>query len=64
MNYKTTLSGTLNTSQNLVFPFFSNEEKRGSVEYVFGFNGKEKDDEITGVAGSHYTADIGCMIVG
>ncbi len=57
MNYKTTISGTLNTSQNLVFPFFSNEEKRGSVEYVFGFNGMEKDDEIAGT-GNSYTAEF------
>jgi len=47
MKYETTISGTQNTRKNLVQGTSKSFENTGAVAYLFGFNGKEKDDEIT-----------------
>lgn len=47
---------TYTTSANNYYPFGSIMDKDinlSSSQYRFGFNGQEKDDEITGVTGSH-----------
>lgn len=55
MNYETSISGTLNTGQNFVNGSLKSFENPCAAAYLFGFNGQEADDEITG-SRSHYTA--------
>jgi hypothetical protein len=44
------------TSSTTYWPFGLPLETANPQEYRFGFNGMEKDPEITGQEGSHYTA--------
>ncbi|MEA3497247.1 MAG: hypothetical protein U9R42_14565, partial [Bacteroidota bacterium] len=44
------------TSTNLLFYLDNVKVEEIGESYRFGFNGQEKDDEITGITGSHYTA--------
>ena len=58
MSYQSTINGKINTRQNPVNAAFKSLEKTCAETYRFGFNGQELDNEVTGVIGSHYTAEF------
>jgi len=59
MNYQTSISGHLNTSENPVNGTFESEVNTCADAYLFGFNGFERDDEMKGAGNWYSFGDYG-----